>query len=109
MRNKKKRSMKARLKDWSKAVRERDNHTCQVCGITQSQLSTGGKKSYLNAHHIIEKMVIGELKYDIRIGITLCPTCHTWGPKSAHNNGCFFAAWLQINKPKQYQFVMDHS
>lgn len=105
----KKRSMKSRLRDWSKSVRDRDNHICQVCGITQTQLSSGGKKSYLNAHHLIEKLVIGDLKYDPRIGITLCPTCHAWGPRSAHNSGCWFAAWLQEHKPEQYKFVMEHS
>jgi 5-methylcytosine-specific restriction endonuclease McrA len=105
----KKKSMKARLREWSKAVRARDNYTCQVCGITQDQLLATGKKSYLNAHHLIEKMCIGELRYDVNIGITLCPGCHKWNKKSAHNNACWFANWLKDHKPEQYLFVMNHS
>ena len=102
--------MKSRLRDWSKEVRDRDNHTCQVCGITQEQLSASGKKSFLNSHHLVEKYAIGELRYNPDIGITLCPKCHKWGGiHSAHGNGCWFAKWLQEHKPEQYKFVMSIS
>lgn len=59
---------------WRKAVYERDNYTCQICG------ERGGK---LNAHHIKTYATHPELRFDLDNGITLCVQCH----KSVHPNG----------------------
>lgn len=54
-------------KEWRKAVFERDNYTCQLCG------KRGGK---LNAHHIERYRNCIERRTDISNGITLCDACH---------------------------------
>lgn len=58
-----------KLRVWSKAVRERDNHTCQDCRK---------RKRRLHAHHIvsIEECINSSLEFDISNGVTLCPKCH---------------------------------
>ncbi len=58
-----------RLRKWSKAVRDRDNHTCQDCGR---------KDTRLHAHHIvfIQNCINSELEFDPKNGITLCVKCH---------------------------------
>ena len=50
-----------------RAVFERDNFTCQICGIT---------KCYIHAHHIRPFKKYPELRTTISNGITLCPACH---------------------------------
>jgi len=47
------------------AIRERDNHTCQICGVKQ-------KGRALHVHHINGN------RYDCRPEnlITVCPKCH---------------------------------
>lgn len=58
--------------DWRKAVYERDNYTCQMCGNKSSK----GNAVILNAHHI-ERFVDNEyLRFDVNNGITLCEECH---------------------------------
>lgn len=52
---------------WRKAVYERDNYTCQFCGIV------GGK---IHPHHIKFKKQFPQLIYEISNGITLCEKCH---------------------------------
>lgn len=61
---------------WRKAVFERDNYTCQICGILGTEL---------NADHIKPYHQFPELRSDINNGRTLCINCHrktdTYGRK----------------------------
>ena len=63
--------------DWRKAVFERDNYTCILCGVI------GGK---LNADHIKQFSLFPELHFALYNGRTLCIDCHkktdTFGGKS---------------------------
>lgn len=66
-----------KLKRWKKLVKERDNYTCQICGISKCQ----GRR--ICAHHIKPFDEYEELKYDINNGQTLCNVCHI----KLHKNG----------------------
>lgn len=54
-------------KKWKKTVYERDNYTCQGCGIR------GGK---LNAHHLISFSENPEYRFEEWNGQTTCVPCH---------------------------------
>jgi len=56
------------LRDWRKAVFERDDYTCNKCK---------GRGSYLNAHHKNSYDLFPELREDVDNGVTLCSECHT--------------------------------
>jgi DNA-directed RNA polymerase subunit RPC12/RpoP len=53
--------------EWRTSVFQRDNFTCQNCGIRGSEL---------NAHHIKSYMEYPDMRHDINNGITLCKACH---------------------------------
>ena len=54
-------------KIFSKWIRERDNYTCQICGIR------GGE---LEADHIKQFAYFPELRFELSNGRTLCKECH---------------------------------
>jgi len=68
-------------KCWRKAVFERDNYTCQICGVRSGR----GIKVTLNADHIKRFAEHPELRFDVDNGRTLCEGCHrktpTYGTK----------------------------
>lgn len=88
---------KKQLSDWSKAVRDRDGNKCVVCGRTE----------HLNAHHLIPKERFEEFSLEIDNGITVCPTCHKFGAYSFHRHPLWSVAFLQKNRPDQFNWVMS--
>lgn len=60
--------LKRLLLQWSKKIKERDEYTCQLCGLFD--------KIWLQAHHIKSKSKFPELMFNLNNGITLCLECH---------------------------------
>lgn len=58
------------LRDWRVKVYERDNYTCQTCGLKEEVSGN------LNAHHLDGWHWCKERRFDIDNGITLCVDCH---------------------------------
>lgn len=58
----------ARLRRWSRAVKDRDDYTCVSCSSTEN----------LHAHHIVPRYEdrSEEMVYGIDNGETLCQSCH---------------------------------
>lgn len=55
-------------KEWRKAVKDRDNKTCQWPGCKRCKM--------LEVHHIIRWADAPSLRYNVRNGITLCKKHH---------------------------------
>lgn len=53
--------------EWRKAVFERDDYKCRLCGRRGCEL---------NAHHIKYWSKSPEYRFDVNNGITLCKSCH---------------------------------
>jgi 5-methylcytosine-specific restriction endonuclease McrA len=53
---------------WAKAVKVRDDFTCQICDV---------RGVYLEAHHIWSWNEFPELRFDLDTGRSLCLRCHT--------------------------------
>ena len=85
------------LREWSKAIRERDGK-CLVCG----------KTTHLNAHHLLDKKQYKEFSLLLINGISLCPSCHVFGRYSAHRNGIWFTHWLRKFAPEHYDWVLKN-
>lgn len=68
-------------KQWRTGVFERDNYTCQDCGIRNK--AGLGKAIILQADHIKPFAYFPELRFNLDNGRTLCLNCHkltnTWG------------------------------
>lgn len=61
-----------KYKEWRSAVFQRDNWTCQTCGVRSSE----GNQVYLEPHHIKGWAKYEDLRYEVDNGITLCKECH---------------------------------
>lgn len=71
-----------KLVAWSKAVRERDDYTCQMTGIRDVERNI--------AHHRAPRSRRPDLRLDIANGVTLTPESHQWvhdNPKAATEAG----------------------
>lgn len=60
---------KKRLAAWKKRVKQRDNYTCQRCGLFANT-------TQLDAHHKLPAWFMPDLEFELSNGITLCKSCH---------------------------------
>lgn len=60
------------LKSWRRAVYQRDNYTCQRCGVK------GTRKHRLEAHHIKAFAQYPDLRFEVNNGITFCKDDHKY-------------------------------
>ena len=99
MKRKKRRiSSRTKLKNWSKAVRERDGNRCFVCGSDY----------HCQAHHICQKKMWSDLKYDLNNGITLCCKHHSFGKFSVHRGTDLLLIEKLLNeRPSQYRYLLE--
>ena len=80
-----------KYKNWRKAVYERDDYKCVICGIE-------GNGKNLEAHHIIPLSILIKDKkplFEISNGKTLCSKCH----KTTDTYG--WGVWNKYLKPKR--------
>lgn len=63
-------------KNWRKKVFERDNYTCQICGVKGGVLNADHIKCF--AHH-------EGLRYELDNGRTLCVDCHKTTPNFGYH------------------------
>ena len=85
------------FKEWSLAVRNRDNNKCVVCGSSKM----------LNAHHIIPREN-KDFRFDINNGISLCVLHHKFSLEiSPHRNPFVFIFWLADKRNEQTNYLID--
>lgn len=68
----------------SKAVRKRDNHTCQRCRIE----FFGSERTMLDIHHIVS-FAYAPLRADASNLVLLCEPCHYWVHSNANTDRLF--------------------
>ena len=81
------------LKLWADVVKERDFHTCRICGATDCKL---------DAHHIIDRRYC---PFELWNGLTLCSGCHKFSFHSAHGHPVWFAEFLEYHAPHIYNKI----
>ncbi len=95
--------MDSDYQNWSKAVKERDDYTCQMC------FKRGGK---LHSHHILEYFQHPKLRYKLENGTTVCKQCHL----EIHSVRAIFRQLIQESKIEtriykgqaQYRFIPEN-
>ncbi len=96
------------LKLWSKCVKARDGHTCQLCGARDGELNAHGKPTVINAHHIISRRCKA-LRLDLANGIALCAGCHKFSPLGPHRGMLVFCEWLRKERPGLTEYLLSHT
>jgi hypothetical protein len=85
------------LEIWSELVKQRDGHKCVICGVIK----------YVQSHHIITRMY-APTRYDPNCGLSLCAKHHEFGLASAARSPWIIYEWLQVNRPDQYKWFLEH-
>ena len=83
---------------WSKAVKERANNKCVICG----------DNTRLESHHIMPRSKYPEYSLDIENGLCLCHRCHLYYHNGKYDNTS--DKWEGMNDPDfdVYEMVKDY-
>ena len=95
------RSLKNKADDLFSEV-GRENARCEVCETLPLKERINYK--FLNAHHIVGKRN-KTLRWNLRNRCWLCPSHHTLGNPNAHDNGLWFAEWMEKYRPKDKEYL----
>lgn len=80
---------------WSKIIRERANHKCEVDNCQHSQ-------KVVQAHHIFTRSN-RSVRWDLNNGISLCPGHHVYSSKfSAHQTPTDFTYYLEQKYGREF-------
>jgi hypothetical protein len=90
-------SKRAKLAEWSKAVRLRAGGACEICGATE----------HVQAHHILPKLFYPLYRLAWDNGIALCPRHHKYGPNSPHEGAVGFIAIFARMFPQRFALAME--
>lgn len=91
----KKPSLRTQLREWSRAVRDRDGNKCFLCGSTER----------VQAHHILPKRMWSKYKFDPEIGVSLCTAHHAFGKYSIHRGAGDILLFLKLQQERPLQFA----
>ena len=79
------------------------HHLYPCCAVNDSEC-----RGTVEAHHIISRSHCAT-RHEIDVGVGLCTLHHKYSKKlSPHQGPVGFAAWLQVNEPEKWEFVMAH-
>ena len=99
-----KKQAKIDMDNFVKKIKERDNYTCQ---ISNKNFKNAAPQA-LQMAHILSKENYPELMLNENNVICISFHHHKNSSISSHLDGFVFTRWLQINRPKQYKFLMKY-
>lgn len=71
---------------------------CEVCGKTEG----------LQCHHFIGRRA-GALRFALQNLVCVCPSCHTFGRYSFHQNPLWGVEWFKRYRPDDYEYCKEHT
>lgn len=80
----------------------KEGAVCEIC----ETLPVSERVNYtqLHPHHIIGR-VNKLFRWDLRNRIWLCPTHHTFGVQSAHNDQMWFERWMKKHRLSDWKYL----
>lgn len=82
-------------------VEDRDQNTCQRCGVRHGEVDAEGRQVVIQWSHIISRR-IHSVRWNHDNSMAKCDRCHTWFTHN-HTQGCYWFAsrwpdrWERIN------------
>ena len=93
----------------SQICRDLAGNKCEICGI-EAKTIKNGKPIRIEAHHVLSRdNKDSPLKWDLRNLVALCTEHHKFGKRSAHKHGIWFAEEFKKIRPKDYQWILEHT
>ena len=81
---------------WSLAIRK--GGVCEVCGSI----------NHLQSHHIITRRNTN-LRWELKNGVCVCPSCHLFSNDSFHHNPIKAVEFLTSKRPQDFIFLKGYA